>query len=416
MKEMPSAAPNITVVGIDFRCASVDVLEQFALSKREIAIMTHALIENNCAESCLILSTCNRIEFWFTACSGDAEPLLCNGYSRLNRTIPAHGSKFYRFEGSEAFRYACELAAGIHSQVFGEDQILGQMKSALEDARANGTLDSVMETLFRMAITSAKSIKTQVRLNQKDPSVPRRSIETMEEILGELTDKRCLVIGNGEMGQLTAQLLTEQGAKVWMTVRKLSHRKVSLPDGVQGIPYEERYALLSEMDVICSATTSPHHTLSQCDMPSLEQRAYLFFDLAIPRDIDPTIAELPNVQLCNMDDLDGIEPCDPVVWETAQRIIQRQQRQFNNWYCNRDAVRMIQEIGRRTAHLTNHKLLPVYKTNGLAEERRSDASSSVERAVTKSVEKLLFSAKEHMEEEVWLTCLTGLFHGLEEMK
>lgn len=164
----------------------------------------------------------------------------------------------------------------------------------------------MLETLFRSAVTSAKKVKTAVRLTEADQSVAVRMEAFLKGVMGPLAGTPCLVIGNGEMGRLAARRLVEAGCRVSMTVRRYRHGEVSLPDGVEAVSYEERLSLLPRVRLVVSATASPHYTLRAAEVGPALSGPKVFCDLAVPRDIDPAIASLPGARVYDTDGICGV--------------------------------------------------------------------------------------------------------------
>jgi len=200
------------------------------------------------------------------------------------------------------------VASGLRSQIRGEDQILAQVKSAIDTAREVHTGDAVLETLFRCGISAAKKAKTQAPLSPVESSVARRALEVLEDRCGVLKDKRVLVIGNGEMGRLAASMLVEKGCRVTMTLRSYKRGAAVIPDGCDTVPYDRRYSHIPSCEILISATASPHFTIRADELCGCGKIPRYLVDLAVPRDIDPLAADLPGVTCWNVDELGGNTP------------------------------------------------------------------------------------------------------------
>lgn len=161
----------------------------------------------------------------------------------------------------------------------------------------------MLEILFRNAAAAGKEIKTKVPLTGVPRSAAQSAVERLARDAGGLEGKRALVIGNGEMGRLSAALLHRLGCAVTVTLRTYRHGETVVPAGCAVAPYEERYAAMKGVDLLLSATTSPHYTISARELAAVEDHPALLADLAIPRDIEPAVGELPGVTLYNVDSL-----------------------------------------------------------------------------------------------------------------
>jgi glutamyl-tRNA reductase len=239
------------------------------------------------------------------------------------------------------------MTCGMHSQIFGEDQILTQVGEALRSARDHDQTDPVLETLFRTALTAAKRVKTEAPLHQRDHSVPERAITILENTYGALRGKSCLVIGNGEMGRLLCHLLRERGAVVHLTTRRYRHHDTIVPEGCTAVSYDDRYHWIAASDFVFSATISPHCTVkSSLLLPRRISTPLVLVDLAVPRDMEPELAELPGITLYNMDTLNLEQHCDEESLALARAILQESEDDFYRWQTTRNDVVSIRGLGR----------------------------------------------------------------------
>lgn len=435
---------DISMVGIDYNKASIEHREKFAFTQLKAAAMAKQIIEKYKIKGCIILSTCNRTELWFSGLSSSPFQVFLK-----EKEIEPDPYKEYFVEryGDEAVSYLFQLACGMHSQIFGEDQILSQVKDALTSARENHHIDTALETLFRLAITASKKVKTEVTLTTKDNSVPGRIISLLKNQFGSLADKRCLVIGNGEIGRLMVQLLLANECQVTMTLRQYKSKEVKckevrskeakckevrskevksievkskeviIPQGCNGISYDSRYDVLNDMDFIFSATLSPHYTIQFDEfINNITDRIYYFYDLAIPRDIDPKLKELRQVRVYDMDSL-GIETsCNKEELVKAKIILDKYKKEFTDWYYERDYIPMIQKIGTATGEIADAKLTKEYKKIDIPKDEKEQLRNSIQSATQKSVEKLIFAAKEHMDIFQWTSFIQACNQAIEELE
>lgn len=404
---------DISMIGIDYNKASVKIREQFSLSVQQGRSFAEKIMNGYSVKGCVILSTCNRTEIWFSGLKGVPLAVLCGEKGKNPEEYQAY---FVQRSGSEAVRYLFELACGIHSQIYGEDQIITQVGNALSRARDEQHIDAVLETLFRLAVTAAKKVKTDVRLTLKDTSVPGRILELLKEMHGPLKDKKCLVIGNGEIGRLMAEKLIACGCSVTMTLRQYKGKEAVIPRGCEVIRYDKRYDAIGGMDYIFSATVSPHYTVLADELrKNLKDRTYNLFDLAIPRDIQPEIRQLKNVTVYDMDSF-GLEvQIDEKEQKAAQEILLKYRQEFKEWYYDRDYIPVIHQIGAAAGKLVDAKMTKEYKKTELSDVQKTQLSCSIQSAAQRSVEKLIFAAKEHMDAEQWMNCIHAFHKTLEAL-
>ena len=203
---------------------------------------------------------------------------------------------FVDWTEEEAVEHLFYLTSGLKSQILAEDQIITQVKDALALSRDVYCTDNVLEVLFRKAVTGAKRVKTEVTFSRGNSSVIHQAIEKLRQQGYELTGKTCMVIGNGEMGKVTALALREAGAEVTVTVRQYRSGMVTIPPGCNRINYGERMTFLPNCDLVVSATASPNYTLTKelLEQANLSKKLILI-DLAVPRDMEPAIAQLSQI-------------------------------------------------------------------------------------------------------------------------
>ena len=275
---------SIFMLGIDHNMAPVDIRAKFAFTKKNAGEAMEQLKERAGIHGCIILSTCNRLEIWASH-EDDQEFSLYRCLCELkNIQDPSYEEYFISRQDKEAVEHLFYLAGGLKSQILGEDQILTQIKDALNLAREHFTTDGVLEVLFRMAVTAGKRIKTEAPMAHGNPSVIHQAVSTLREQGYDMHGKTCMVIGNGEMGKVAAQTLRDAGANVTVTVRQYRSGMVSIPIGCSRIHYGERMGFLPKCDVVVSATASPNYTLRRELFQDITlTKPLLLLDLAVNR-------------------------------------------------------------------------------------------------------------------------------------
>lgn len=290
---------------------------------------------------CVLLSTCNRTELYISA-GEEVDPgrLLC---AAAEVKYDPFADAFYTCSGREAVRHLLEVAAGLRSRIWGEDQIIAQVKDAIVLARSVHAADPVLETLFRTAAASGKEVRSRARMTALPTSAASRAVELLAERAGTLEGKQAMVIGNGEMGRLAAALLRDRGCRVTVTLRTYRHGQTVIPAGCGVTLYEERYSAMEGMDLLLSATTSPHYTVTLQEIRALAHPPAWMVDLAIPRDIQPEIGQVDGVTLFNVDDLKGCAPKREVPPAVAE-ILDRHEEQFYRWLNYKDCLPALEEL------------------------------------------------------------------------
>ncbi|HOV51443.1 MAG TPA: glutamyl-tRNA reductase [Methanothrix sp.] len=256
-------------------------------------------------EECAVLKTCNRVEIYIVSQRGEKVLFDLAKKARVSsRIIDFH-------DHDESLHHLLRLASGLESMIIGEDQILGQMKELLQMAMKAGTTGWMLETAFKKAIQVGKRVRKETRINERSVSVGSAAVDLAEEILGDLNGKSVLVIGAGDTGELISRaLMAKNISSLCVTNRTFSSAK-SLAECLGGIavPFEEMRSRLKVADVVISATAAPHYILLKDDIERAmagRESKLLLIDIANPRDIDEAAADIPGVELHNIDSLRNI--------------------------------------------------------------------------------------------------------------
>lgn len=303
---------RVLLLGCNHRTADVSVRERLAFGPKERGYALQAFRESWPGAEAVLLSTCNRSELYV------ARPLhkmprvsdLIEFLGKFSQT-PTHQfvSSLYHYEDSDALRHLFRVVSSLDSLVVGESQIIKQAKDALDAAVGAGTAGKVFQNAFQMALSCAKQVHTQTGIGAGKVSVGSVAVDYALRIFSRLDDKNILMIGAGEMGQLTLQYLLQfKPARVTITNRTRSRAEgLAEPINAQVGDFENLSNLIVAADVVISCTGSPEPLLAAADFaPIPAKRRYkplLIIDIAVPRDFDPAVATGRNVYLCNVDDL-----------------------------------------------------------------------------------------------------------------
>ncbi len=408
---------SISMIGVDHSMAPLDIRALFAFSKKNAGEAMVKLKEEAGVKGCIILSTCNRLEIWVSM-DEDAKISLYDCLCRMKGIKEAsYEPYFIKREDREAVEHLFYLASGLKSQIMGEDQILTQVKDALSLAREYFATDSVLEVLFRMAVTAGKKIKTEVPFAHGNPSVIHKAVSFLEEQGYSVRNKVCLVIGNGEMGKVAAQTLREWGGDVTVTIRQYRSGVVNIPVGCKRINYGDRMEYLPKCDLVVSATASPNYTLREelFEGVACKERLVLI-DLAVPRDIEPALGKREGITLYDMDSFRMPEVPKELEesLEAAGAIVRGQMEEFYLWLDGRDVIPRIQEIREEAVHDLNLRISKILKNTPMDASDREKLERAVDTAAGKVVNKLIFGLRERLNQDVFLECVAGLERIYEE--
>ncbi|MDR0408999.1 MAG: glutamyl-tRNA reductase [Spirochaetaceae bacterium] len=422
---------GICMAGVDHTKAGVEVREHFAFTAASRAAALTGIRESYAGTECVIIATCNRTELWLYTKDGQCPPP--DRLLRELKNIPPEKSEsiFTKHEGREAVDHLFKLACGLKSRITGENQILSQVKEAIEAARESCGGMPVMQRLFESALACAKRVKTETNITRADASIASAALDFVKEntnlkdgaavqganasIRGANASIRgasCLVIGSGVIGRLCAELFETAGAEVTVTLRRHKTGKTVLGRNIRVIDYDERYQALADFQIVISATASPHHTLtlseaaSSLSGPGGQKR--IFLDLAVPRDIDPAIGEIEGVSLFDIDDISAGRPAQGsfVDFDRIGEIINEETAEFNKWLAFRANAAVIKMIRDEAAERITRRVRVAAKTGGgTADERLLLA---VKQSAGKEIDKLLFGLRDNLECGLWADCLGAL--------
>jgi glutamyl-tRNA reductase len=303
---------HILSLGLNHTAAPVHLREQLAFNEEQIRA---ALSRFSCGDinlalaEIVIISTCNRIEIYAASdqlAYADLEAFLSDA-----RGVPVDefSPYLYRFQDLEAARHLFDVAAGLDSLVIGEPQILGQITRALELARGQNAVGSTLNRLFQAAIHAGKRARTETAISRNPASVSSLAASVAEKTLGHIKHASVVVLGAGEMAELTVETLRKRGAEKIQVINRTLERAQALAErwGAESHTFEFLQSALREADILISSTGAPHivvdaRTVHEA-MQARPQRPLVLIDIAVPRDIDPESARIPHVKLFDIDGL-----------------------------------------------------------------------------------------------------------------
>lgn len=295
---------NIGVIGVNHNLAPINIRENVSFTDIQKIEAINYFLDRE-IEEVVILSTCNRSEIYIQARNIDEKIKLVEDF--YEEFFNAKGIKEYLFfkKHTSAIEHLFKVASGLDSIVLGEDQILGQVKDAHDFSMQLGSSKKIFNKLFREAINIAKDIKNTTKISHQPLSISYIGVKFLQDKIGNLEGKKALVIGIGKMNRLTMKYLEEEKLDT-IYVSNRSHGKVmeleSEFKNIVPIRYEDRYKVMNDVDIVISATASPHMVIRYDEMPKIQRKIFMM-DIALPRDIDPKINELENIEVYDIDNL-----------------------------------------------------------------------------------------------------------------
>ena len=304
---------QIFVVGTSHHTAPLDCRERVSFSESQYAEAFRLLKDNRRIKEAVILSTCNRVEIYAAANSKDGCTLLFDFLSDYHQVDRRQLAQFtYNYQNLNAVRHLFNVVTSLDSMVVGEPQILGQVKAAYDDSLSAGASGDVLKRLFTKAIRVGKRVRTETDIGAGAVSISFVAVQLAKKIFQSLEDKTVVIIGAGEMSELTAKHLVENGvSKVIVANRTFGHA-VEIAEKFSGTPltYDANLNFLVDADIVITSTNASHHLIHRKSLVEIMRKRkhrYMFLiDIAVPRDVDPQVGEVENAFLYNIDDLEAV--------------------------------------------------------------------------------------------------------------
>ena len=357
---------NFYVVGLNYRKTDAAIRGQFAVSDQQyVSILTQASIQH--LDELFILSTCNRTEIYgFAAHPDQLIGLICTG---TNGNIELFRDRCYIKNGSEAVEHLFSVGAGLDSQLLGDYEIVGQLKTAVRFAKQNGSTGSFTERLVNCVLQASKSIKNQTKLSGGTVSVSFAAVEYIRETVKNIAGKKILLLGIGKMGRNTGKNLSDYlGTKNITLINRNPEKAIELAAelGLQYAPTEELYQHLQKSDIIVVATNAEKPLVTSTQLKGQGEK--LIIDLSIPCNVEPSVAELPGVRLVNVDELSKLKDNTLRQRESeipkAKQILAEHIIEFKEWYDLRKHVPVLKAVKTKLLEINSDPFfLPLYKHN-----------------------------------------------------
>ncbi|MFQ5847164.1 MAG: glutamyl-tRNA reductase [Candidatus Methylomirabilales bacterium] len=333
----------ILTVGLNHTTAPVAIRERLHLSEAALPGVLAQLGQEAPVAERLVLSTCNRVEVYaVTDAPAEAQAAIPKVLAAGTATpLPLFQAQLYHHEQEAAVRHAFRVAASLDSLVLGESQIVHQVKTAYEVARTAAATGPILNTLMTRALGVAKKVRTETGIGESPVSVPAAAIGLAKTIFGELTGRRVLILGAGEMAELAARHLQHEGVQAVLVAHRHFARAAEVAAHLQGraVRFEQLRAELRQADIVISSTAAPHYLLHRADVAELirlrKNRPLCLLDIAVPRDIDPAVHAIDNVYLYDIDDLEGVVTAHRAARQReaqqAELLIEREVASFQRW-------------------------------------------------------------------------------------
>ncbi len=371
---------HIFSIGLSHKTAPVSLREKLSFSPATLCAFLSQLQQTQSSQDnghhsvtreSVAISTCNRLEYY--GLTNDPQQAFQEITCRLSRNFnlprEAFESHLYFLQDEDAIEHLMEVACGLDSLVLGEAQILGQVANARQSAQTHGTIGKILMRLFDMAIHAGKRARTETGIGVNPASVSSVAVHLAKDHLGDLSGKTVMVLGAGEMGMLTLEAAADYGATNFIVVNRTRKNAEARAKEWNALPltFDEIDEGLRQADLLITATGAPHtvvHPQIVADaMAQRPHRMLIIVDIALPRDVDDEVAEIPGVRLYNLDDLqhqveDNIKAREMEI-PKVKTIIAEEMDAFLSWYRARNVVPTIAAFRRQMEAIRQQELARV---------------------------------------------------------
>lgn len=348
----------LILIGLNHRTAPVEVRERLSVAEPKLPEVVRSLQQLDGVDGAALVSTCNRVEAIVSSRTEDViakvvDWLAAQGGSD-RESLENH---LYILRHVDVVKHLCRVASGLDSMIIGEPQIGGQVRAAFQAAHELGALDGLLQQVYAQTMRVAKRVRTDTAIGEHAVSIPYAAVELAKKIFGELKGLQVLLLGAGEMGELTAEHLHNQSVKQVFVANRSYKRAVELADRFHGaaVQFDSIEEHLASCDIVIASTSAPHYVIEpdqvQRALDTRRNRNLFLIDLSVPRNINPEVASVEGAYLYNVDDLQHVADANLELRQhkarDAEQIVVREVEDFRKRLVAQDAVPTIVELQQR---------------------------------------------------------------------
>jgi glutamyl-tRNA reductase len=350
---------ELLTLGVSHKTAPLDLRERLSLTEGSAVGALRELTASEGIHEAAAISTCNRTELYLVVSDTVEAESTALGVLTRQAEIPPTDllGHLYSRRGVEAADHLFRVTAGLDSMIVGEAEIQGQVKRAYELALVEGATGPILNRLFRGALATGGRVREETQIGEKGLSIPSVAVELARRTLGDLAERRVLVVGAGETAELVARALVARGVATVFVANRHYDRAIGLAQHFDGeaVRFEELPAQLEEADIVLTATNSPHHIIERDGLAQVmairEGRPLLLVDIAVPRDIEPACREIGGVSLHDIDDVQQIAERNASGRQAearrAEPIIAAELDRFERWHASLEVVPTVSAMRER---------------------------------------------------------------------
>lgn len=395
------------VVGLNYKTAPVEIREKLSFIESELPKAMEALQKEKSILENVIVSTCNRTEIYAVVDQLHTGKYYVKKFLSKWFDIPIEDFSSHLFirEEDGALEHLFKVTAGIDSMVLGETQILGQVRKSFLDGQEIGTTGTVYNQLFKQAVTFAKRAHSETAIGENAVSVSYAAVELAKKIFGTLKHKHVAILGAGKMGELAIQNLYGSGVGKVTVINRTFEKAESLAAKFDGEArsMKELQCSLLEADILITSTGATDYVIDYGLMEFVEKlregRPLFMVDIAVPRDIDPRVGDLPNVFLYDIDDLQGIVEANLAERQRAANeitdMIHDEIVQFKDWFATLGVVPVISALRKKASRIQEETMASIEnKMPNLTERERKVLSKHTKSIINQLLKEPILQAKE----------------------
>lgn len=354
---------HIIVAGLSHKTAPVEIREKVTFPEQVLSDALHVLIGYPSINEAVILSTCNRMEIYVVASDiekgkDNITQFICD-YHQLKRDKLE--KYLYFHEDNRSVLHLFRVASSLDSMVLGEAQILGQVKTAYNAAFEAEATSTILNRLFRHALLSGKRVRTETEIGESAVSISYAAVELAKKVFESLNGRTAMLVGAGEMIELTATHLVSNGVSKVIVTNRTFERAESLASKYNGtaVAFNDFVDHMVHADIVISSTGAPHCVITKQHVSHVMQKRknkpIFFIDIAVPRDVDPEVANLYNVFAYDIDDLDSVVQTNleerKKAAGIAEEIVEVEVSNFNSWLTSLEVAPVIATLRRKAEEI-----------------------------------------------------------------
>jgi glutamyl-tRNA reductase len=404
-----SVPRTLVLLGINHNTAPIEVRERLSIPASRLAEATRSLVHQPGIREGLILSTCNRIELLTAQEALDNPEAQTSDPTAALRSVPRFLEEFfsipfatlaphlYELREQDAVRHLFRVASSLDSMVVGEPQILGQVKESYTVAREVGAVSTTLEGLLQRAFTVAKRVRSETEIGSASVSIASVAVDLARKIFGSLQGKTVLLVGAGEMSELAARHLIQQGAANLIITNRTQARAERLAAELRRpsctasvLPFEELYAQADRADIVITSTGAPQKIFGRSHgqhfLHRRRNRPMFFIDIAVPRDVDPRMNEVEGCFVYDIDDLQQVAQTNLAdrsrEAKQAEEIILNEVAKYQQRLSARDSVPAIIALQQNAEAIREAELARASKRLGTLTPEQQAAVDALTRSLT----------------------------------